>query len=91
MDRLPDLGLIAHFGAAIAYHSRHERDLDYRYYPDLQDMARDVDVLVVATPGGASTRHLVHEGVLRALGPEGVLINVARGSVVDEHALIAAP
>lgn len=70
MDRLPKLGLIAHFGVGIAYHARHERDLDYRYYPDLQDMARDVDVLVVATPGGGSTRHLVDEGALHALGPE---------------------
>ena len=78
------------FGIDVAYHARHERDLGHRYYSDLQDMARDVDVLVVATPGGASTHHLVDEEVLRALGPEGVLINVARGSVVDEQALIAA-
>jgi lactate dehydrogenase-like 2-hydroxyacid dehydrogenase len=78
------------FGIAVAYHARHERDLGHRFYPDLQDMARDVDVLVVATPGGASTQHLVDAEVLRALGPEGVLINVARGSVVDERALIDA-
>jgi lactate dehydrogenase-like 2-hydroxyacid dehydrogenase len=53
-------------------------------------MARDVDVLLVVTPGGAGTRHLVNAQVLEALGPNGILINVARGSVVDEDALIDA-
>src|SRR3954451_5287501 len=53
-------------------------------------MARDVDVIIVITPGGAATRNLVNAEVLEALGPEGILINVARGSVVDEDALIKA-
>jgi lactate dehydrogenase-like 2-hydroxyacid dehydrogenase len=53
-------------------------------------MARDVDVLIVITPGGAATKHLVNAAVLKALGPQGILINVARGSVVDEDALIKA-
>ena len=56
----------------------------------LTEMARDADALIVITPGGAATQHLVNAEVMRALGPEGVLINVARGSVVDETALIAA-
>src|SRR5205085_11039396 len=56
----------------------------------LTEMARDVDVLIVITPGGAATKNLVDADVLKALGPDGILINVARGSVVDEQALIKA-
>jgi lactate dehydrogenase-like 2-hydroxyacid dehydrogenase len=75
----------------LAYHGRSEQpDVSYRYYPDLVAMARDVDVLLVITPGGPGTRHLVNAAVLEALGPQGILINVARGSVVDEAALIDA-
>ena len=62
----------------------------YRHYPDLVAMARDVDVLIVITPGGAQTRHLINAKVLEALGPNGILVNVSRGSVVDQDALIAA-
>ena len=53
-------------------------------------MARDVDTLIAIVPGGAATKHMVNREVLEALGPDGVLINVARGSVVDEKALIEA-
>ena len=53
-------------------------------------MARDVDVLMVVTPGGPATKHLIDANVLEALGPDGILINMSRGSVVDEPALIAA-
>ena len=53
-------------------------------------MARDVDVLLVIMPGGAATRNLIDAEVLEALGPDGILINMARGSVVDEDALIKA-
>ena len=53
-------------------------------------MARDVDVLLVITPGGAETKNLINAEVLEALGPDGILINMARGSVVDEAALIKA-
>jgi lactate dehydrogenase-like 2-hydroxyacid dehydrogenase len=66
------------------------RDLPYRHYADLAAMAADVDVLLLVLPGGAATRNLVDAHVLKALGPDGVLINVGRGSVVDEPALIAA-
>ena len=78
------------FNADISYHSRSPKDVDYRYYDNLVDMARDVEVLVVITPGGAATRHMVNAEVLEALGPDGMLINVARGTVVDEAALIDA-
>lgn len=78
------------FGARIMYHARSPRDVAQEYRADLVGMARDCDVLICITPGGAATRHLVNGDVLAALGPEGILINVARGSVVDEVALVAA-
>jgi lactate dehydrogenase-like 2-hydroxyacid dehydrogenase len=75
----------------VVYHGRNKQpDAAYRYYADLIAMARDVDVLLVITPGGAATKHLINTPVLEALGPNGILINVARGSVVDEAALIEA-
>jgi lactate dehydrogenase-like 2-hydroxyacid dehydrogenase len=79
------------FGLEIAYHGRSQQPgVPYRYYSDLTAMARDVDVLMCVAPGGPETKHLVNADVLRALGPDGVVINVGRGSVVDELALIAA-
>ena len=79
------------FDVEVVYHGRREQaDAPHRYYADLEAMARDVDTLVVITPGGTGTQKLVDARILEALGPEGVLINVARGSVVDEAALIAA-
>ena len=81
---------LAAFDATVVYHSRSKKDVDLPYYEDLVDMARAVDVLICITPGGAGTRHLVSADVLEALGPEGMLINVSRGSVVDETALVAA-
>jgi hydroxypyruvate reductase len=74
----------------IAYFGRNAQDVPYRYYANLVDMARDVDVLIAITPGGEGTKHLVNAEVLHALGPMGYLVNVARGSVVDEAALIHA-
>ena len=75
----------------VVYHSRNPiADVPYHYYPKLIDMARAVDTLLLITPGGAATRHLVNAEVLEALGPNGILINMARGSVVDEAALIKA-
>ena len=79
------------FGVPIVYHARQPRpDLAYRHYPRLLDMARDVDTLIVIVPGGPTTRNMIDAAVLDALGPDGILINVARGSVVDEGALIEA-
>jgi lactate dehydrogenase-like 2-hydroxyacid dehydrogenase len=75
----------------VVYHSRRPAvGVSYRHYPNLIDMARDVDVLLVITPGGAETKNLINAEVLKALGPDGILINMARGSVVDEPALIKA-
>ena len=75
----------------VVYHTRQpRRDLGYRHYPNLRDMARDVDVLMAIVPGGAATQNMINAEVLDALGPDGILINMARGSVVDEPALIKA-
>jgi len=79
------------FRVPVVYHTRRPNaGVIYRHYPGLLDMARDADVLMVIVPGGAETRNLINAEVLEALGPNGILINVARGSVVDEPALIAA-
>jgi lactate dehydrogenase-like 2-hydroxyacid dehydrogenase len=75
----------------VVYHSRRPAaGVPYRHYPQLLDMARDATILLVITPGGAETKNLINAEVLKALGPEGILINMARGSVVDEDALIKA-
>jgi lactate dehydrogenase-like 2-hydroxyacid dehydrogenase len=79
------------FGVPVVYHSRNpQAGVSYKYYPKLVDMARDVDTLMVIVPGGAGTKNLINAEVLKALGPNGILINMARGSVVDEPALIQA-
>lgn len=79
------------FDMRIAYTARTARaGLPYIYHPDPVSLAADSDFLVVITPGGPATRHLVDARVLQALGPKGILVNVARGSVVDEAALIEA-
>jgi lactate dehydrogenase-like 2-hydroxyacid dehydrogenase len=79
----------AAFDMSIAYHSRRPvADSPFAYYERLVDLAGNSDYLVVITPGGEDTRHLVNEEVMRALGPTGILVNVARGSVVDEQALV---
>ncbi len=76
---------------AVVYHSRNPAPgVKHRHYPNLVEMAKAVDTLVVITPGGASTNKLINAEVIEALGPNGVIVNVARGSVIDEPALIAA-
>jgi lactate dehydrogenase-like 2-hydroxyacid dehydrogenase len=82
---------ISAFDVEVAYHGRSRQEgVAYAYYPTLVGLAEACDVLVVITPGGAETKNLINAEVLRALGPNGILINVARGSVVDEQALIEA-
>lgn len=77
------------FDCAIAYHNRHRIEASpYRYAESPVELAESVDVLVVATTGDHKTRKLVDRAVLEALGPEGYLINIARGSVVDQDALV---
>lgn len=81
----------AAFGRPISYHGRTEQTgVPYRYHASLLELAKAVDVLIVTTPGGPATRHLIDAQILDALGPNGILINMARGTVVDEQALIAA-
>lgn len=79
------------FGMDIAYTGRTPKtDVAYRWYDDARTLAAEVDHLVVCTSGGAATRALIDAAVLAALGPSGVLVNIARGSVVDEAALVDA-
>ena len=81
---------LAPWNPKIVYHTRTKKDVAYEYYDDLVAMARDSDVLICITPGGPSTNKIVSAEVIEALGPNGTLINVSRGSVVDEEALITA-
>lgn len=79
------------FGLTVAYHNRSPVDgVSYTYHPSLLELARNVDTLVCAAPGGAATLKAVNAEVLAALGAEGVFINIGRGSTVDEDALVAA-
>jgi lactate dehydrogenase-like 2-hydroxyacid dehydrogenase len=77
-------------GVQIAYTGRKPQDVPWRYVPDLAELARVADVLIVACPGGPATRNLVDARILEALGPEGVIVNIARGSIIDEPALVRA-
>lgn len=81
---------LAPFNPRILYTARSKKDVPFEYYADLTAMAREADALIAITPGGAATHHLVNADVMRALGADGVLVNVGRGSVVDEAALSAA-
>lgn len=76
------------FGMKIRYHNRNKKDVPYAYDADAVSLAQNADVLLVITPGGAETDKLVNAQVLDALGPQGYLVNVARGSVVDERVLL---
>ncbi len=79
------------FGVPVVYYSRSMKvGVPNAYYANLIEMAKAVDTLMVITPGGAETRNMINADVLAALGPRGILINVARGTVVDEPALMAA-
>ena len=78
-------------GMRVVYHGRKKQDqVPYQFFQDLATMAHDVDVLVLTCPGGDATRGIVNAQVIAALGPEGYLVNVARGSVVEEPALVEA-
>ena len=76
------------FGMKIRYHSRSKKEIGYAYDPDPQALAKNSDVLLVATPGGKATEKLVDAKVLDALGADGYLVNISRGSVIDERELI---
>jgi len=79
------------FGVSIAYHNRSRNDaVPYRYFPTLLEMAASVDTLISVAPGGPSTEKAINAEVLKALGPDGVVVNVGRGSTIDEAALAEA-
>ena len=75
-------------GMKIRYHNRNKKDVPYPYDPDPVTLAKNSDVLIVVTPGGPETSKIVNEKVLQALGADGYLVNIARGSVVDEPVLL---
>lgn len=76
------------FGLTIAYYGPNQKEVPYRYFNNLETLAKESDFLILALPGGKDTFHIIDAKILDALGPEGFLINIARGSVVDEAALI---
>jgi len=78
------------FGMEIAYHGRNKKDVDYKYYSNINELADFVDVMVLACSGGPETHHLVDKSVVKSLGPQGIIVNVSRGTVVDQEALIEA-
>ncbi|HWD36034.1 MAG TPA: 2-hydroxyacid dehydrogenase [Casimicrobiaceae bacterium] len=77
-------------GMRVAYTGRKPQDVSYRYVRDLAALAGEVDFLVIACPGGPATKHLIDARILDALGAKGTLVNIARGSIVDEQALVDA-
>jgi len=78
-------------GVPVVYHGRHRQpDVPYGYYADLGEMVAAVDLLILALPGSPATANIVDAAILEALGANGILINIGRGSAVDEAALIAA-
>jgi lactate dehydrogenase-like 2-hydroxyacid dehydrogenase len=82
---------LAAFGLKVSYHNRRKVEgVTYDYYPSLRGLAAAVDTLVSVAPGGASTERIVNAGIFRALGPDGVFVNIGRGSTVDQPALVAA-
>jgi len=80
----------APFAGELLYTARSEKPVPWRFVPDIAALAEASDVLILAAPGGADTEHIVDAGILDRLGPGGVLVNIARGSLVDEDALVAA-
>jgi lactate dehydrogenase-like 2-hydroxyacid dehydrogenase len=75
-------------GMKIRYHNRNKKNVPYPYDPDPVTLAKNSDVLMVVTPGGAGTKNLVNAKVLDALGPKGYVCNIARGSVIDQPVLL---
>jgi len=81
---------VSALGMHISYTGRKPQDVSYRFVPDLVTLAAESDFLVVACPGGAATKNVVNAGVLAALGKKGTIVNIARGSIIDEPALVDA-
>lgn len=81
---------LAAFETDVAYHSRSRHDVPYRYEPDLAALAEWCNVLMIAVRAGPDTNHIINAEILRKLGPDGFVVNISRGSVIDETALVAA-
>jgi lactate dehydrogenase-like 2-hydroxyacid dehydrogenase len=81
---------VSSMGMKVSYTGRSRQDVPYDYVPDLKTLAAGVDFLVVACPGGEATKKIVNAEVLAALGGKGTLVNIARGSIVDEPAVVRA-
>ena len=81
---------VAAFETDVAYYSRSRHDVPYRYVGSLEELAEWCDVLVIAVRAGADTHHAVDAAMLQKLGPNGFLVNISRGSVIDQDALVAA-
>ena len=81
---------LAGFGGSIAYSGPNPKDVAHDYHPDVITLAQNSDVLFIATAASAATRSLINRPVLEALGPDGVVVNIARGAIIDEPALIEA-
>lgn len=80
----------AAFEMEVAYHSRSKHDLPYRYFATLDDLAEWCDILMVAVRAGPDTQHIVNRDILTKLGANGTIVNISRGSVIDQSALVAA-
>ena len=78
------------FGCEIIYHNRSKKDVGFKYCETPLELAKESDIMVLIAPGGAETENLVNEEILNAIGPEGTLINIARGSLVNEKDLVKA-
>lgn len=81
---------VAAFESEVAYHSRSRHDVPYRYEPSLEALVEWCNVLVIAVRAGPDTHHVIDAEMLRRLGPDGFVVNISRGSVIDEAALVAA-
>ena len=81
---------VAAFETEVGYFSRSQHDVPYRYFPTLDALAEWCSVLMIAVRAGADTEHAVDAGILRKLGKDGYVVNISRGSVIDQKALIAA-
>jgi lactate dehydrogenase-like 2-hydroxyacid dehydrogenase len=80
----------AAFETEVAYYSRSKHDVPYAYHASLASLAEWADILMVAVRAGADTQHIVNADILKKLGPQGTIVNISRGSVIDQKALVAA-
>jgi hydroxypyruvate reductase len=81
---------VAAFESEVGYFSRSQHDVPYQYFPSLEALAEWCSVLMIAVRAGADTHHIVDAGILKKLGEDGYVVNISRGSVIDQAALIAA-